>query len=212
MNLRDENKLFLLCLSNGNFAGLGRVREKELEKACRFLKFNEAPTIIDDPDLQDGMDANWGTGLVADQVTKYLTAKTRLGNEHKIDTIITFDEQGMSQHPNHISVWKGVCEVMSDHQFDIELLTLITPPLWRKYISYFDISLCGYEHYHLFTYNYAVSYTALSLHSSQFVWFRKLSIIFSRNTFANSFDKWVQTKFKAKDKDVKVEEDDIKNA
>ena len=113
--LRKANKLFLLCLSNGDVEGEGRKREKELEKSCRALKFEEAPTIIDDPDLQDGMDVKWGPNLVAEQINKYLTAKMREGAEHKINMVITFDEYGVSYHPNHIAVNSGVSKVMSDH-------------------------------------------------------------------------------------------------
>ena len=54
LGFQGENKLFLLCLSNGNANGQGRVRTKELEKACRYLGFTEGPTVIDDPDLQEG--------------------------------------------------------------------------------------------------------------------------------------------------------------
>jgi LmbE family N-acetylglucosaminyl deacetylase len=57
----ENNEIFLFCLSNGGFDGLGREREKELEQACRALNFNDAPTCIDIPELQDGMDANWDT-------------------------------------------------------------------------------------------------------------------------------------------------------
>lgn len=51
VSLAQGNKLYLICLSNGNAAGLGRAREKELELACKRLGFAEAPTIIDDPEL-----------------------------------------------------------------------------------------------------------------------------------------------------------------
>ena len=51
LELRQHNKIYMLCISNGNFDGLGREREKELEMACKRLGFNEAPTIIDDPEL-----------------------------------------------------------------------------------------------------------------------------------------------------------------
>ena len=51
LELRQYNKLYMLCLSNGNFAGLGKLREKELERACKRLGFSEAPTVIDDPEL-----------------------------------------------------------------------------------------------------------------------------------------------------------------
>lgn len=37
--LREHNKLWLMCLSNGNAAGLGKIREKELEKSCEYLGF-----------------------------------------------------------------------------------------------------------------------------------------------------------------------------
>ena len=117
VNLRQENKLYLLCLSNGNADGLGRKREKELEKSCAYLGFAEAPTIIDDPDLQDGMDKKWGKDLIAEHLTRYLTAKMRQGKENEIDILISFDEYGISSHPNHISVNEGVCKVISDQQF-----------------------------------------------------------------------------------------------
>ena len=59
VKLGKENKLHLVCLSNGNAAGLGREREKELELSCKRLGFSEAPTVIDDEDLQDGMATKW---------------------------------------------------------------------------------------------------------------------------------------------------------
>ena len=60
----------MLCLSNGNFDGLGRVREKELEQSCKFLEFEEAPIVIDDPDLPDGMQSKWPKELVSSQIDK----------------------------------------------------------------------------------------------------------------------------------------------
>ena len=114
VNLRKENKLFLLCLSSGDADGLGRTREKELEKSCAFLGFAEVPTVIDDPDLQDGMDKKWGVDLVAEQITRYLTAKMKLGKDSEIDIIVSFDEHGISSHPNHIAVNAGVCKVIRD--------------------------------------------------------------------------------------------------
>ena len=71
LTLRDDNKLHLLCLSNGNAEGLGREREKELELSCKRLGFTEAPTVIDDNDLQDGMDIKWAPELVTDYITKW---------------------------------------------------------------------------------------------------------------------------------------------
>jgi N-acetylglucosaminylphosphatidylinositol deacetylase len=39
VNLRESNNLHLLCLSSGDYAGLGRTREKELDKAANMLGF-----------------------------------------------------------------------------------------------------------------------------------------------------------------------------
>lgn len=185
--IRKRNKIFLLSLSNGDAEGQGKVRTKELEKACRYLKFNDSPVVIDDPDLQDGMKTEWSEELVAEQVTKYLTAKSREGPEHKIDIIVTFDELGMTEHPNHIAVNKGVCKVVSDRKFDLELYALETQPPLRRFTSYCDIIWCEKSMYHLFTWNLMESWWALAYHATQFVWYRKLSVIFSRNTFCNTF-------------------------
>ena len=54
-NLRGSNHLYLLCLSSGDFNGLGRIREKELEASGKNLGFKEVICINDD-DLKDGMD------------------------------------------------------------------------------------------------------------------------------------------------------------
>ncbi len=82
----------MICLSNGNAEGLGRAREKELELSCKRLGFTEAPTIIDDPELQDGMDKNWPPALIADYITKFCKQKEHTdGPEGKIDMMVTFD-------------------------------------------------------------------------------------------------------------------------
>ena len=66
LNWKGNNKLYLLCLSTGNASGQGRVRTKELEKSCRYLGFAEGPTVIDDPDLQQGQATEWSEEMVAD--------------------------------------------------------------------------------------------------------------------------------------------------
>ena len=82
----------MLCLSNGNAAGLGKIREKELERACKRLGFSEAPTVLDDPELEDGMDKTWAPELVANQIEKFCKHRESIdGPEGKIDILITFD-------------------------------------------------------------------------------------------------------------------------
>jgi N-acetylglucosaminylphosphatidylinositol deacetylase len=87
-NFKEDNEVFLLCLSNGNANGLGRTREKELETACRRLGFHEPPVIIDSPDLQDGMTTEWNPDTVAEEIKRFLRSKA---GESEITTIVTFD-------------------------------------------------------------------------------------------------------------------------
>lgn len=75
--LRQHNNLYCLCLSSGNYAGLGKIREKELEKSCQYLGFKETPTVVDDPDVQDGP-INWPHGVVKDQIHRYFAQHSHL--------------------------------------------------------------------------------------------------------------------------------------
>ena len=85
--LRGANKLYLLCLSNGDADGLGKIREKELVKSCKYLGFTGQPEIVSDNDLQDGMKVNWPQGVVAEQVARYFRASSV-----KFDVMVTFDD------------------------------------------------------------------------------------------------------------------------
>ena len=192
----------MMCLSNGGADGLGKIREKELEKSCANLKFTEEPLIIEDPDLQDGMQTQWPSEVVATHVKKYLTSKQKEGKS--IDMIVTFDSFGVSNHPNHRAVHQGVSDLLERREIcqkdGIELFTLTTVGLWRKYTAYFDIVIAGPDEYHCFNWNWLSAYEALRIHSSQFVWFRRLSVLFSRYTFSNSFERFVEKGRDPKDK------------
>ena len=181
-------------MSNGNAEGLGREREKELEKSCRNLGFAEAPHIVDDNELQDGMETKWASGVVANHVRQYLNRKAAEGEDQKIDIIVTFDEYGVSYHPNHISVFEGLKELMCSHEIEFELYTLHTVHFLRKYIAYSDIGLCDVSQYHCFNANPAAAMSALAIHHTQFVWFRRLWVIFARYTYVCSFNRYLQTK------------------
>lgn len=130
-----------MCLSNGNAEGLGREREKELELSCKRLGFKDSPTIINDNDLQDGMDIKWAPELVADHIVRYCKQKEAIdGEDGRIDIIITFDEGGVSGHTNHIAVWQGVCQIMEKRMIEVEVLTLGSVHLVRKYLGIIDVN------------------------------------------------------------------------
>ena len=130
------------------------------------------------------MKTNWPKGIVADNISRYLRS-----SNVRMDIIITFDENGVSSHPNHIGVYEGCCEVFLQNQFGLtQLWTLETVNILRKYISYWDINLVLPSVHMLASFDPRPSFGSLSLHHSQFVWFRKLFIFFSRYTFVNTFN------------------------
>lgn len=60
--IEDGTSVHILCLSNGNYDGLGKIREKELYNAC-FVAWKMPTsniTVIDHPDMQDGW-INWAS-------------------------------------------------------------------------------------------------------------------------------------------------------
>lgn len=160
--------------------------------SCKRLGFTEAPTIIDDPELQDGMDTKWSPGLVADTISRHCKQKERVdGRDGRIDIIVTFDDQGVSGHPNHCAIFHGVSELMKQRMIDVEVWTLTSVHLIRKYIGLADINFVWVDEWQCTRLNMVEAYLTLAEHASQLVWFRKLFIIFSRYTYLNSFIRYV---------------------
>jgi len=90
----------VLCLSTGNFAGLGRTRTQELRAACGVLKVDKV-SVIDHPQLQDGMRTHWADATMVDHMeTAWAQAS--------YDLVMTFDAYGVSGHINHRAVHRGV--------------------------------------------------------------------------------------------------------
>lgn len=100
--LSSTLQLHVLCLSTGNYDGLGALRAVELPRACACLGVPaERVRIVEDPLLQDGPATDWPAERIADIVEAELqaTGATR---------VITFDAQGVSRHANHVGVHRGV--------------------------------------------------------------------------------------------------------
>ena len=68
--------------------------------------------------------------------------KAAEGEDEKIHVVVTFDEHGVSYHPNHMACFEALKEIMCSHEIDFELYVLSTVSIFRKYISYIDIAIC----------------------------------------------------------------------
>jgi len=101
-NAAPYAEVYTLCLSTGDADGLGKIRQQEMLRALDVLGIQEGKRwIVDNPNLQDNITAKWDPQVIADVVKPYVT-------EYKISTILTFDEKGISLHPNHISIPFGL--------------------------------------------------------------------------------------------------------
>ncbi|XP_053690541.1 N-acetylglucosaminyl-phosphatidylinositol de-N-acetylase [Sabethes cyaneus] len=186
LELRRRNcRVFLLCLSEGNYGQRGEERRQELWNACESLGIKpEDITLLNATHLRDDPALEWKTVTIANQILKYLESLD-------IDLLVTFDKDGISGHPNHSAIYYATASLCLAGLIPskCKVLTLETVNICRKYISVLDLPLTL-----LLSTNWAVLswrsrravQNSMRLHRSQLVWFRKLYIIFSRYMVINS--------------------------
>jgi N-acetylglucosaminylphosphatidylinositol deacetylase len=199
--LRRVNvRVHFLCLSNGNFNGLGSVREKELTRsALHFGVRAESVRTVNEQDLQDGMKEKWAREAVARHVREMLHVTP------SIRCVVTFDEAGVSGHPNHVDTFRGVEVVRKElHRADTEgrplvvFLKLVTHSIPRKYSAAFSLLISAFAEGVLGSDGskcvVAVrpgralsSFRGMQCHASQLVWFRYLFVWLSSYTFVNEY-------------------------
>ncbi|KAF8249606.1 LmbE-like protein, partial [Wilcoxina mikolae CBS 423.85] len=128
LSLSPKNHIRILCLSSGNADNLGAIRKHELVASGRVLGVRgEDVIVVEDVLLPDSMNTTWP----AETVAGYL----RL-NAGGSDVVVTFDEGGVSGHPNHISLLYGAREFIQGSKR--RLFTLTSVGLARKYLSILD--------------------------------------------------------------------------
>ncbi|XP_073287961.1 uncharacterized protein [Primulina huaijiensis] len=187
--ISEGHNLHVLCMSTGDAEGKGNIRKEELYLASAILRIPvQQVKIVDHPDLQDGFGKMWNWNLLANIVDEETRA-------HSIDLIITFDDYGVSGHCNHRDVHQGVrklLHVTSGRHF--EVWKLVSIGIARKYSGIVDIwlsilfSRCQQngQYQCLLNQDPVKSYSAMAQHSSQWVWFRKLFVLFSSYTYVNT--------------------------
>lgn len=134
-------RVHVLCLSIGNHDGLGKLRKKEFAQACTLLGVKQQDmSLLDHPKLQDGPGNDWPPELVASIIAHKAV-------DCQCDMIVTFDAQGVSQHPNHIAVWKGAMTALHNSTGanclppHVQAFTLQSTSLLRKFCGPCDILL-----------------------------------------------------------------------
>lgn len=147
-----QNKIFILCLSSGDADGLGHIRKGELVRSAMHLGVTSAEhvVVVEDKRFIDSMSITWKAEDISNVLTHYFAhdnarAGRAGGPSAQIDTIITFDRQGVSGHPNHISLLSGakafLKSLMKPHagwKNPVTLYTLTSVNIFRKYSSIGD--------------------------------------------------------------------------
>lgn len=186
-----------LCFSNGNFAGLGKIREKELEQSAKFYSVDDV-VVVNSELLKDGMQEEWPPEVIAEHLTKYAALRG------PIDVIVTFDQLGVSQHPNHIAVHYGVLTAQIHPVLQrTKIYGLHSRALLSKYTSALSIirpaqglinpisassgSPQSAIHVFIRPEDASSSFRGMQQHPSQLVWFRYLFVWFSSYTFYNEY-------------------------
>ena len=70
----------------------------------------------------------------------------------------------MSGHVNHSAVFHGVESLMKKKMLDVEVLTLSTVHLIRKYIAIADVNFVWLDEWHAFGFNVCEAYKTLAEH------------------------------------------------
>ncbi|PKY03560.1 N-acetylglucosaminyl phosphatidylinositol de-N-acetylase [Aspergillus campestris IBT 28561] len=166
------NHLKILCLSSGNADGLGETRKKELVKSALRLGVRSESDVyvVDDPSrFPDSMTAEWSESDISNLLTYAFAPEnntsssnqslrkrsSKNSNDHNntpptatIDVLLTFDSHGISNHPNHRSLYHGAVHFVRSlmkgkdgYTCPITLYTLSTTNLLRKYMGVLDAPL-----------------------------------------------------------------------
>mmetsp|Transcript_36870 Transcript_36870/g.42186 ORF Transcript_36870/g.42186 Transcript_36870/m.42186 type:complete len:276 (-) Transcript_36870:17-844(-) len=205
--------VWLLCLTTGNYDGLGKIREKEITEVGKMLGVSKVIT-RDDEKVQDHPTERWDKGIVSTAIRDSLKREGQNGNRF---VLITFDALGISAHVNHTDVYYGVQHLnsKSENATDKEKYQLQILEVWYleseenllfKYIpllswillmiSFFNdkiTSTCTnyvsnknnntIRVYRM--HNPVLNWKAMATHHSQFVWYRRLFVVFSCYTYCN---------------------------
>ncbi|XP_066589660.1 N-acetylglucosaminyl-phosphatidylinositol de-N-acetylase [Prorops nasuta] len=181
ITLSKTSEIYLLCFSMGG----NRKRKEELWSCAKKLGIPEQNvTILMNTELPDDQKVQWPTEKVADKILHYIEM-------YKMSAVVTFDKYGVSRHKNHISLYFAIAALCMEKKVPsyCKLYALETVNVIRKYTQILDlpISLLCAPYWYLVTYEQRKAIkSAMTEHKSQYVWFRKLYMIFSRYTFINT--------------------------
>ena len=149
----------MLNETTGDADGLGEIRKKELQASALTLGLRSATDVLvlEDEKFPDSMTKTWSADEIAKVLSKAFTppqgkrsqrSKDKASSEEplsNVDLLITFDKDGISSHPNHISLYHGARVWLSalmvgksGWKCPVAMYTLTSTSVLRKYLSFLD--------------------------------------------------------------------------
>lgn len=190
--LKEGCKVYLICVTSGNAYGdtnLGEIRKKELEKSAQILGIKSKD--IHMLGFDDGSLSNNNYHLVVDKMEKILT-------KIKPDTLLTYNQNGVSGHLDHIAVSMESSYLFEKLRFVRQILyfthtNIVKKLMGRKYFIYFPNGLSKREmDLKVDVGNYLnTKIKAIKAHVSQ-TKDEKLMILFFKNLLKNEYFKVIQ--------------------
>ncbi|XP_015907264.2 N-acetylglucosaminyl-phosphatidylinositol de-N-acetylase isoform X1 [Parasteatoda tepidariorum] len=186
--LRRNFEVYVLCLSSGGYQFESNVRKQELRKSCQTLGIPGGNlTIIEHSQLPDNPKRKWNQIKVGKIILKY-------SFKLSANVIISFDEGGVSGHSNHIAICEGLKYLNAESliPIDCDVYLLKSVSILQKYfaflfalLNYLQDEFCVISSYQ----DVKITWKCMKIHCSQYVWFRRLYITFSRYVYINTFKK-----------------------
>jgi N-acetylglucosaminylphosphatidylinositol deacetylase len=228
-------EVWVLCLTTGNYDGLGEIRSQELRRACQHVIGMQKVILLDEPAFLDHPTRAWPIEETAESIHTALRMAVEEEPDKRWESIdlLTFDQAGVSKHANHRDTFFAVrhfydCQssIIQKGSHALPLiravwtLDTVENPL-TKYVPVLEWLLlipfwCGIKIDSLLStpavldsddsdsssvvqvyrmHQPALNWRAMAAHTSQFVWYRRLFVIFSCYTYHNRLQK-LQTKAK----------------
>eukprot|EP00756_Hemistasia_phaeocysticola_P012238 Hpha_TRINITY_DN15180_c2_g12::TRINITY_DN15180_c2_g12_i1::g.127888::m.127888/K03434/PIGL; N-acetylglucosaminylphosphatidylinositol deacetylase len=178
------NLFLLISFSGCGFAWRWGGRE-EMERSAK--EFEAELVQVDDPELRDGMKERWSHEAVVGHVKR---------SAEDVQAILTFDDGGVSGHPNHRDTAEGVLRYVTAHP--THLWRVRTEPPFPKYLG--ALSLLAPDGLTLGCTKGSrwrswvpperpwACVGAMLVHKSQLVWYRWLYVLFVRYAFVVDVD------------------------
>uniref|UniRef100_A0A183DBV7 N-acetylglucosaminylphosphatidylinositol deacetylase n=1 Tax=Gongylonema pulchrum TaxID=637853 RepID=A0A183DBV7_9BILA len=163
---------------------LGAQRKYELANSITIHGLSrDNLTILDYELLGDGF-YSWDKELLSKVILRHIQMLD-------VDTVVTFDEQGVSSHPNHIGCFRALQYLYTNGMIPagVQVFILETVPKWRKYVIPLDAIISSWHSTFLYISSpsqYITTWRAMLAHRTQLRWFRYLYMLFSRYILINT--------------------------